>query len=128
MFGWMLGLLGLLYIGHGLPTFTDIAQLDLSGTITVGGLPVLLVAYPVYMVACIMLAVDSLRRPAKSERFMGDIARRRAYPWLLAASLILLALLGGTMTWKSPTTAGTSVEIALPVQALTPAPETSESG
>jgi two-component sensor histidine kinase len=88
----MLALLVVLYVGHGLPTFADIAQLDLSGILTVGGLPVLLAAYPVYMVACIVLAVDALRRPAEAERFMGDVARQRTYPWLLAASLTLLAV------------------------------------
>lgn len=102
MIALMLAVVSLLVVGHGLPSFTDIAQLDLSGILTVGGLPVLLVLYPVYIVACIVLTVDALRRPARSERFMGDVARQRTYPWLLAASLTLLAvsiLVGWFILW-----------------------------
>ncbi|MBN1121892.1 MAG: hypothetical protein JXJ17_12495 [Anaerolineae bacterium] len=98
----MLTLLVVMYIGHGLPTFLNIAQLNLSGILTIGGLPVLLVLYPVYMVMCVGLAVDVLRHPARSERFMGDIARQRTYPWLLAASITLLVvslLVGWFMLW-----------------------------
>jgi signal transduction histidine kinase len=98
----MLILLIVLYVGHGLPTFLNIAQLNLSGILTIGGLPVLLVLYPVYMVMCVGLAVDTLRHPARSERFMGDIARQRTYPWLLAASITLLVvslLVGWFMLW-----------------------------
>lgn len=100
--GFMLALLLLLYAGHGLPTFSNIALLDLSGIPSIGGLPVLLVLYPVFMVLCIGLAVDALRHPAESERFMGDIARQRTYPWLLAASLTLLVvslLVGWFILW-----------------------------
>lgn len=102
MLALMLVVVSLLSLGPGLPIFTDVAQLDLSGVLSVGGLPVLLVLYPVYIVACVVLTVDSLRRPARSERLMGDIARQRTYPWLLAASLTLLAvsvLVGWFMVW-----------------------------
>ncbi|MCC6627427.1 MAG: hypothetical protein IT340_08510 [Chloroflexi bacterium] len=45
-----------------------------------------------YGTACIALALLALRRPGDSDRFMGDLARRRARPWLVATSLALLAL------------------------------------
>ena len=41
---------------------------------------------------CIGLSLDALRRPAPSARVMGDLARRRARPWLVATSLVLLAV------------------------------------
>ena len=119
----MLAVLSLLVVGPGLPTFTDVARLDLSGVLAVGGLPVLLVIYPVYIIACIVLTVDALRRPARSERFMGDIARQRTYPWLLAASLTLLAvsiLVGWFMVWVvgSASAAGVIVPSSRVVQTV----------
>lgn len=46
--------------------------------------------FPLYILACTALALDALHRPAKSGRMMGDIARRRARPWLLAATFVQL--------------------------------------
>ena len=109
----MLILLIVLYVGHGLPTFLNIAHLDLSGILTVGGLPVLLVLYPIYMVLCVGLAIAALRHPAHSERFMGDLARQRTFPWLFTASLILLVvslLVGWFMLWVVGSARGPNYE------------------
>ena len=54
--------------------------------------------YPLYILLCIGLALDALRQPAPSARVMGELARERARPWLIATSLVLLAvsvLVGG---------------------------------
>lgn len=69
---------------------------------SLGGVPVFLMVYPVYSVLCIVLSLSALWRPEASERFMGDLARRRARPWLLVASLVLLLVgltVGGAVAW-----------------------------
>jgi signal transduction histidine kinase len=68
----------------------------------VGGLPLLVVAYPVYIVLCVGLALDALLRPGPTGRMLGDQARRRARPWLAAASGLLLLvslLVAWVMGW-----------------------------
>lgn len=49
---------------------------------------VLIGIYPLYLLACIGAALDALSRPAYTTRFMGDLARSRARPWLLATTLL----------------------------------------
>ena len=66
----------------------------------IGGVPVLAVGYPVFISLCVALALDVLRRPGPSSRLMGDLAHRRARPWLAAASVAMLLvslLLGAAM-------------------------------
>ncbi len=57
-----------------------------------------------FIVACIGLSIDALRRPGPTERMMGGLARLRARPWLLAATLTLLAvslLVAGVLAWAA---------------------------
>jgi two-component sensor histidine kinase len=53
---------------------------------------ILAAGYPIFLVACIALSLDALSRPAPSARLMGDEARRRARPWLIATTLLLLTV------------------------------------
>ncbi|MCK6625404.1 MAG: hypothetical protein L6R45_09530 [Anaerolineae bacterium] len=95
-------LVGLLIFANPLPSFIQVSQLQLSTTPEVGGIPVLILVYPLYILLCIGLSLDALRHPAPSGRVMGDLARRRARPWLIAASLSLLLvslLVGWVMVW-----------------------------
>ncbi|MBE7467735.1 MAG: hypothetical protein HS114_01160 [Anaerolineales bacterium] len=95
-------LVGLLIFANPLPSFIQVSQLQLSATPEVGGIPVLILVYPLYILLCIGLSLDALRHPAPSGRVMGDLARRRARPWLMAASLSLLLvslLVGWVMVW-----------------------------
>jgi signal transduction histidine kinase len=85
-----LGLIGLLAFVDPLPSFLQVPSLDLGAIPAVGGVPLLMLIYPAYIVMCISLSLDALRRPAPSLRMMGDLARRRARPWLMAASFVLL--------------------------------------
>ena len=86
-----------------LPSYTQVVRLaPPSSTLTYGGIPLLLFVYPVFAVLCILLSADALRHPEPPERIMGDLARRRARPWLAGASLVLLVvslLLTWFMTW-----------------------------
>ncbi len=66
------------------------------------GIPVVLLIYPVYSTLCIILSIAALRHPSASDRFMGDLARRRARPWLMAASGVLLLVsltVGAVAAW-----------------------------
>ncbi|MBX3015298.1 MAG: hypothetical protein KF832_27510, partial [Caldilineaceae bacterium] len=96
------GLVGLLLFTSPLPTFSQAAQLNLSTPIQIGGLPLILLTYPLYILLCIGLSLSALRTPMPSGRMMGDLARRRARPWLIAASSLLLVvslLVGGLIAW-----------------------------
>ena len=93
-------IIGLLIFANPLPSFSQVAQLKLNATPSIGGIPVLILVYPLYIALCIGLSLDVLRHPAPSGRLMGDLARRRARPWLFAASFVQLgvsALVGMVM-------------------------------
>lgn len=94
--------LGLLVFDNPVPTYRDLLQGETRQVLAIGGLPVVLLVYPVYSVLCIVLSLAALRRPAASERFMGDVGRERARPWLVAASLVLLLVClgaGAAFAW-----------------------------
>lgn len=91
----LVGLLGLaalvsLVVANPLPSYDEVLNRSPVALLRLGGLPLLALIYPVYSASCILLALAALRRPAASERFMGDEARLRARPWLIAAGLVLL--------------------------------------
>jgi signal transduction histidine kinase len=105
-------ILALLAVANPLPAYWQVIQLDLSARPSLAGISILLLAYPAYVVLCIGLALDALLRPGPSRRVMGDLARRRARPWLLGASAILLLvslLVAAIVAW----TAGSARQRAL---------------
>jgi signal transduction histidine kinase len=53
-------------------------------------LPLLYIAYPVFILLCIILSMDALLRPAPARRKMGEMAREKARPWLSGAGFIFL--------------------------------------
>jgi signal transduction histidine kinase len=91
------GVVILLIFANPLPSFVQVAQLNLVATPSLGGVPLLILIYPLYILLCFVLSVDVMRHPAPSGRIMGDLARRRARPWLVRAALvqILVSLLVG---------------------------------
>ncbi len=88
----------LLAFFNPLPSFSQVIRLDLSSVIQLGGEPALLLLYPAYILICILLALDALLRPGPTARLMGDEARRRARPWLLGSTLVLLTV-SVLVTW-----------------------------
>lgn len=97
-----IALVGLLFFTSPLPTFSQAAQLNLSTQLQIGGLPLILLIYPLYILICIGLALGALRYPMRSGRMMGDLARQRARPWLIGATsmmLIVSFLVGGLIGW-----------------------------
>lgn len=96
------GLAGLFLLANPLPAFSRVARLDLAASPTLAGVPVVIVLYPLFIVLCVALSLDALRRPEPSARIMGDLARRRARPWLVATSVVLLLvslLVAWAMLW-----------------------------
>ncbi|MCB0173055.1 MAG: hypothetical protein KDJ97_21185 [Anaerolineae bacterium] len=83
-----LGLLSWLIVGHPLPTFAQVVQVDLSAAA-----PFLLI-YPAYIVLCTGLAGLSLRRMDVTGRAGQDTRRQQARPWLLGAAYSLLIISG----------------------------------
>ncbi len=93
---------GMLVLANPLPSFSQLASYDLAATPSVGGIPLLILIFPIYIILCMALSLDALRRPGPSARAMGEAARQRARPWLFAASVTLLAvclLVSGAMVW-----------------------------
>lgn len=46
--------------------------------------------FAVYILACLLMALDAVRKPEPSLRMMGNEARLRARPWLVGTSVIML--------------------------------------
>lgn len=100
--GYAASLLGLLIFSHALPTYQQVTVLYLAQTTQLGGVPLLLLLYPPYMLMTIILPMDALRHALPSHRMMGDLARQRSYQWLVRVSVVLLVvslLVTGFLAW-----------------------------
>lgn len=87
---------------HYLPSYEELTSSALESMFSLDDIAIGMLIYPVYSVLCIVLALSALYHPAGSERFMGDLAQRRARPWLISASFVLLAVslfVGGVAIW-----------------------------
>jgi signal transduction histidine kinase len=92
----------LLLIANPLPSLAVDLRYAFDIMPLVGGVPLLIIAYPIYIILCIGLSFDALLRPGPSERMMGDLARLRARPWLIftaSALLIVSLLVAWVMLW-----------------------------
>ncbi|NJN18368.1 MAG: hypothetical protein HC822_19985 [Oscillochloris sp.] len=92
-----IGILGAITFGLALfidplPSYSELRNSQVGAGGFLGSTVVVRLLYPGFATLCIVLALVVLRRPFSSDRFMGDLARRRARPWLFAASLLLLAI------------------------------------
>jgi len=95
-------ILALFLFANSLPSFDQITHFDLSATLSLRGIPILILLYPIFILTCISLSLDTLFHPGPTVRMMGYLARRRARPWLIAASFVLLLvslLVGAIMMW-----------------------------
>ena len=81
---------GLIIFGSPLPTTEQLLHFEIYAVPAVAGIPLLFIFFPLYTLLCVVLSLDVLRRPGPSTRVMGDLARQRARPWLVATSLVLL--------------------------------------
>ena len=97
-------MLALFIFTNPLPSFLQVALLEFSASPQIMGIPVILLIYPLHILACIGLALDALLRPGPTLRIMGNLARQRARPWLVAASLglfLVSLLVGGIIIWMA---------------------------
>ncbi len=103
----LLGLVGIFALGmivviSPLPSYSELLYQRQHAAPELGEVPIVVLLYPAYSILCIILALMALRRPAATRRFMGDLARSRARPWLVAVSGVLLfvsLLVGAMATW-----------------------------
>jgi hypothetical protein len=82
----------LLLLANPIPAYDQLVQMDWRGSLAVRGLPLLFLLFPLFTVACIVLSIDALRRPAEVRDANTQIARRRALPWILGTAGTLLAV------------------------------------
>lgn len=95
----VLGLVGLGLLAN--PLFEIIPLIPLKQFLisyALGGIPILAIGFPCYIALCMLLSLDALRRPGPSRRVMGQLARERARPWMIANSVLLL-LVGILVGW-----------------------------
>lgn len=99
----LLGLLALtLQVLDPLPSYSAVAARRPVDLLMVGRVPLVTASYPLYGLWCFGLTLVALYRPHASARFMGDLARTRARPWLIAATLTLSSIsitFGVAMAW-----------------------------
>ncbi len=81
----------LLFFGS-LPTFAQVVTFGRSEYVATPGTPLLVIVYAIYNMSCLGLAIHALRHPGPSARWMGELARKRARPWLVSASIVLLVV------------------------------------
>jgi len=107
------GLVVLVLFANPLPALGPQPGATAFGLVTIGGLPLLILAYPIFVVLCLGLSLDALLRPGPTARVLGDQARRRARPWLAAATGLLLVvglLVAWVMLWIIRRVAGPPIE------------------
>ena len=88
----LLVVLALVWFANPMPSISQISQLEITSTPSLGNMPILILVYPVFIILCLILSLDVLWHPVPSPRVMGDIARKRARPWLVAATLSLVGV------------------------------------
>lgn len=94
----VLVLWGLLLFANPFPSYAQAIRLEIAPTPMLFGYPLLLLAYPPGVLLTVGLSLDALLRPGPARRMMGEFARKRAQPWLIATSLILL-IVDGMVGW-----------------------------
>jgi signal transduction histidine kinase len=97
-----IGLIAFFTFANPLPSFTQVTRLQLTVTFDIQDVTILLSAYALDIILCIVLSLDAFRRPQPSQRVMGNAARERARPWLMATAVVLLfvgLLVGLVMAW-----------------------------
>ena len=97
-----LGMIALFAWANPIATITLTTRYEPADAASIGGVPMIVIFYPLYIVLCIASSLNVLRHPNPSQRMMGDLARRRARPWLAATAIVLLIvtlLVTALMLW-----------------------------
>jgi signal transduction histidine kinase len=89
---WLVGLITLLLAASPIPAYDQLVQPEWSGMLAVRNTPFWFLLFPLWMVACILLSIDVLCKPAEVANANTKTARQRALPWLLGTAGALLAV------------------------------------
>lgn len=90
----------LLLLANPLPSYHFVAGRNLAPAPAIGGFPLLILVYLLYSILAYLLPIDLFRRSPAGGRSLVAVARRRARPWLIAASSAML-MAGGVMAWTA---------------------------
>ncbi len=74
----------------GIPAFLDRPLMVRIETASLGGVPLLPLAYVLFVVCATVAPARALARPSHGLELWRDLGRRRARPWLTAASALIL--------------------------------------
>ncbi len=83
-------LLAVVAVGKPIPSSMRLSGLYFFTAPLLFGLPLLLLLYPLFVLVCVLFSLSALRRPGPISRALAAPARRRARPWLIAASVSVL--------------------------------------
>jgi signal transduction histidine kinase len=90
--GYALGLLVVAAVSRPIPSNLELVALYFISTPMLHGVPLPVLFYPPFILLCVGLALEALFRPGPAPRVDVGPARRRARPWLITASIALMAL------------------------------------
>lgn len=106
------GMIALFAWANPIASITLSTRYDPADAAAIGGVPLIVIFYPLYIVLCIASSLNVLRHPNPSQRMMGDLARRRAQPWLVAVAIVLLIvtlLVTALMLWVTFTASRSTI-------------------
>ena len=86
----VIGLLMIAIATRSSPVSGSYPTRGLEESVMVNGQPLVLVVYPFYVLVCLVFSLDALNKPGPSHRRMGELARQRARPWLIGATMALV--------------------------------------
>lgn len=95
LLGLVLGLALLLVLqllAAPIPAFDALVQSTPQGMLTLQGGSWLLLLYPLWMIACVLLSLDVLRQPVQLADPAASVAFGRSRPWLVGAAAALLSV------------------------------------
>src|SRR5215831_6186219 len=82
----------LLIADNPFPSYEQVIALNVTATPSLAGIPILVMVYAISAILNVGCSLDALRQPGPVRRMMGELARQRARPWMMAAALMLLCV------------------------------------
>jgi signal transduction histidine kinase len=85
-------MIAVMLICHPLPSYNDVAMLRLNSTLMLGDVPLMFIAFPLFMVLCILMSIDALLHPSGERDEVQQLGWQRARGWLLGTAYMLLGV------------------------------------
>lgn len=83
-----ISLVGLVIIANPFPQWVNTRPVKPLAVPNLLGVPAPILLFPLYILSCSALSLDVLYRAASTGHMMDDLARQRARPWLMGASVL----------------------------------------